>query len=456
MVINHRCSSAMLLRKFVLLAFIMQSLIPSVAWASGDTLTDALIATYQTNPRLQAQRDALRAVNERYSQASSGWRPTLSAQGRAAASRQEIGATTNNRSITSIGLSASQPLYRGGRTVAAQARALEEINQQRAILLQTEQEIFLQTVNAYVNVIRDFAVLRLNEKNEEVLQRNLEATQDRFQVGEVTITDVAQAESRLAQATAETVRALGNLTSSKANYERVVGRSPENLSKPSSPLTLPTTQEDALTVARAENPRLLAANFARTAASFAVNEQQGALLPEVSAIASISRDTGNLNGSSTASQAGVNVAVPIFQSGAEYSRIREAKQRNAQQRSLLLDEQRAVTEGVISAWDDLQTTRAQIASLNTSITAAEIALEGVKQESLVGSRTVLDVLNAEQELLSVRVNLVRAESAEILAQYSLLASMGRLTAQYLQLQTAVYNPVSDFEAIRGQWFGQGE
>jgi TolC family type I secretion outer membrane protein len=426
------------------------------------TLEEALIATYQNNPQLQAERRALKATDENYNQAFSGYRPQMSLQGSYGrlyedSDRTFSGARTN-RMPRSYGVLLEQPLYRGGRTEADVARALNDVKQGRATLQRREQEILLQAVRAHVGVLRAQAVVRLNENNEEVLRRNLEATQDRFKVGEVTLTDVAQAESRLARAEADKIRAQGELTTAQATFQQVTGLDATALSDPTQAIELPATLDAALKVALAENPRVLAALYARKSAEKTVRIQQGFLLPELSLNARLnnSEDESVLGGNTNTAQATAQLTVPLYQSGAEYSRVREAKQLAAQQRALMLQEQRLVREDTVRSWDSLETAKAQIESIASEVRAGEIAVEGVKQEALVGSRTVLEVLDAEQELLDARVRLVSANADRTVAQYALFSVLGRLTAGGLALQTRIYNPAEHFEKIDHKWIGFGE
>jgi len=426
------------------------------------TLEEALIATYQNNPQLEAERQALKATDENYNQAFSGYRPQVSVQGSYGRVHEEsdrsfTGARTD-RTPRSYGLLLEQPLYRGGRTQADTARAMSTVQQGRATLQRREQDVLLQAVQAYVGVLRAQAVVKLNENNEDILRRNLEATQDRFRVGEVTLTDVAQAESRVARAEASKIRAQGDLTTVQATFKQVTGLDAQALVAPTGALDLPGQLDAALKIALAENPRIAAALYARKSAEQTVRLQEGFLLPELSLNARVNQaeDESVLGGVTDTAQAIAQLTVPLYQSGAEYSRVREAKQLAAQQRALLLQEQRTVREDTVRAWDALETAKAQIESISAEIRAGEIAVEGVQQEALVGSRTVLEVLDAEQELLDARVRLVSADADKTVAQYSLLSVIGRLTAGGLALATPLYNPAAHFETVDRKWIGLGE
>ncbi|GAB4351878.1 MAG: TolC family outer membrane protein [Kiloniellaceae bacterium] len=426
--------------------------------AAAQTLNEALVQTYQSNPTLSAARAELRAVNERVPQALSGWRPTVELQGTTGKAYDEnlrVDNADDGRSPASADLTVTQPLYRGGRTIAGTERAENEVLAQRARLATTEQDVLLNAVTAYADVWRDQSVLQLNINNEQVLTRQLEATQDRFDVGELTRTDVAQSESRLSSATADRIGAEGNLTSSRAIFENVVGSYPGSLQQPPLPSGLPATQDQVVEAAAAANPAVLAATYDELAAQRSVREVEGELLPRVELQGSLSYQHERSSRTSESRSADILavVTVPLYQQGAVSSRVREAKQVASQRRLLVRESLRQVREAAISAWENLLTARAQIAALQQSVRANEIALEGVRQENAVGARTVLDVLDAEQELLDAQVSLVGAQRDEIVASYRVLSAIGRMTAADLGLATAVYDPDSDYRAVRESWFG---
>jgi outer membrane protein len=423
-----------------------------------ESLAQILTQTYETNPDLIAARSELRATNETYNQAISGWRPSISTIGSYGTINEstspKITSGKADRNPSSIGLQATQPLYRGGRTTAATKASLADIERGRAALLDREQNILLATVTAYMDVVAAQAALNVTENNQKVLQRNLDATKDRFRVGEVTLTDVAQAESRLAGAKSEVTTAIGKLNTAKATFERLTGRVPGMLQPPDIVLTLPVNLDEAVVLGRNESPRVIAAIKARESARYQVREAKGSLLPEASLQASAEKNkeqSVSIKDSDTYSLIG-RLTIPLYQSGAEWARVRQAQQIEAQRRSEQLNAERQTTEFTVQSWDGLRTSRSQLEAFSSQIKAAEVALDGVRQEALVGSRTVLDVLNAEQELLGARLNKIRAERDEV-AQYTLLAATGRLTAASLDLKTNVPNPLADFEATRGKWFG---
>lgn len=426
--------------------------------AIAQSLNEALIQTYQSNPTLSAARAELRATNERVPQALSNWRPLVELEGSGGKAYDDNVRPTGNddgRSPASGELVVTQPLYRGGRTVAGTERAENEVLAQRARLATTEQDVLLGAVTAYADVWRDQSVLALNINNEQVLTRQLEATQDRFDVGELTRTDVAQSESRLSSATADRIGAEGNLSSSRATFENVIGVFPESLDQPVLPGGLPISLEDVINAAESSNPNVLATNYDELAALRSVREVEGELLPRVNLQGSVGYQHERTSRSSEGSSAEILaiVSVPLYQQGSVSSRVRESKQVASQRRLLVREAVRRAREDATSAWESLLTARAQIDSLEQSVRTNEIALEGVRQENQVGARTVLDVLDAEQELLDAQVNLVSAQRDEIVASYRVLSAVGRMTAGHLGLGTPVYDPESDYRAVRGKWFG---
>lgn len=439
--------------------------------ASAESLVDALAAAYQSNPDLQAQRAQQRATDEQVPQALSGWRPTVQAQGSYAAVRDranlESPATGTSVAAHSRPLTGSvtltQNLFAGGRTVNATRQAEYAVEAGQNSLLSAEQTTLLNAVAAYMDVIRDQGVVDLNKNNVQVLQRQLEATQDRFRVGELTRTDVAQSEARLSGSKTSLRQAEAQLTASRAAYARVVGHSPEALEKPIPAPNMPQSEEQARIAAEHNNPDLLAARANEASSRAAISVAKGALLPtfDVQAQYQYARDPSSSSLSSTrirssdeSSVMGV-LTVPLYQSGSEYSQVRAAKQQASAALLQISSVQRQVDEGVQNAWEQLRAARSNIISSEEQVKANEIALEGVKQEEQVGSQTTLDVLNAEQELLNARVALVSAQRDEAVAEYNLLASTGQLTARQLQLPVKYYDPKVNAEDVRDKWIGFG-
>ena len=425
------------------------------------TLEEALSAAYEENPTLRAARAQLRGVNEQVPQELSNWRPTVTFNGSGGQQYTDSNSLPSDEDNVTTPLDAQvvvqQPIYRGGRTVAGTRRAENDVRAERQRLLAVEQDVLFEAVAAYMDVWRDEAVLRLTINNEQVLARQLEASRDRFSVGEITRTDVAQSEARLAQATADRIQAEGNLATSRAVFREIIGLEPVSLERPPALPGIPGNQNEVVGEARVQNPDVQAAEFAERSARDEVRVRIGELLPTVNLEGSVSRSENSVTSDSRTEQAQVlaQVTVPIYQSGFVYSRVREAKQVVGQRR-LEIDEarRRAEQEGV-SAWERLTTARAQIESFTSQVRSNEIALEGVRQENAVGARTILDILDAEQELLDSQVELVRSERDEVVASYEVLNAVGRLTAAQIALPVEIYDAESDYGAVKDKWFGIG-
>ncbi len=429
--------------------------------AAAQTLEDALVYAYQNNPALQAQRARLRAVDEEVPAALAGWRPTVEIAGDIGASYSRTdGMVPNAGSHTTaphgVGLTATAPLYQGGRVSAQIDSAENRVNAGRAQLQAVEQSILLDTVTAYMDVLRFLSEIELSRSSERVVRRRLQAAMDRLEVGEVTRTDVAQAEARLAQAGAERVAAEGGMMSARAMYQQVTGQVPSTLSWPPVPMGLPESEEDALAAANDANPSITAASFIAQAAQADIGAASAALRPQISIVGDLRQrfDNSNLIDQTTDASIRASVRVPLYQGGAANARIRQSKQ-IASQRLLELDEsRRTVQEMVAQAWRALTSARAQIAAFESQVAAAAVALDGVEQETRVGLRTTLDVLDAEQEHFKAQINLVRAQREEIVAAYQLKAAIGALTAQQLGLPVDLYDPEAYYRSVReepGEW-----
>ncbi len=430
--------------------------------AHAQSLEEALALAYQTNPTLAADIDALRATNEQLAQAQSGFRPNVSASADIGIAysdddRPGVDGDSDTLNPRSIGIDLVQPVYRGGRTLADIERAQNVIEAQRGVLKATEQGVLLDAVTAYMNVVRERSVLDLNINNESVLERQLQATRDRFDVGEVTRTDVSQAISRLSRATSARIDADGNLASSIATYERVIGATPEDLAFPDMVPPLPSTLDESITMAEARNPSVITAQSNERAANASVDLTSGELLPTINLVGSARRSIdGSVDGSrSSDASVRAELTVPLYQSGSVYSRVREAKHVANQQRVLIEESRRLAIEQAISAWEDHQAAQASTESFVREVEATRVALDGVQQEALVGSRTVLDVLDAEQEFLDAQVNLVTARRDEVVAAFALLSSVGMLTAEDLSLPVEIYDIDADYDRADGRFIGTG-
>lgn len=430
--------------------------------ASAETLQEALASAYLTNPELTAQRAAQRALDETVSQGNAAFRPTLGSAANFNQDFIEPGDFTDDGRQFTASVRLNQPVYAGGRNIANVRGADQRVFAGRQNLRSTENRVLLSTVTAYADVLRDQRLVDLTTNQVRVLEEQLRASSDRFDVGDVTRTDVAQSEARLANARSQRIGALGRLTASREAYRRIVGRAPADLVFPPPLPPLPGTVEQAVDIAAAEAPPLLAARFQEAAARYDVRVQQAGRLPTLSASTDIGYQNVSL-GSSNANQgftvtdfsqsAGAILTVPFYQGGAVSSRIREAQARRSQAMENIAIAERQVAENVRNAWEQIETARATIQAAEVAVRANELAVEGTRQENLVGSRNILDVLNAQQELLLAQVNLVTARRDEYVAGYALLAAMGRAEAGPLQLPVETYDPAVYYKSVRNKWGG---
>ena len=464
-------------------------------FAQAQTLQDALTSAYNTNPQLQAERATLRATDENVPQALANWRPTVQISGSegidhnsqhqdcsklslginpctgasASLTPAQLAAiglgsspntlnSTANLSPQTQALTVSQPIYRGGRTEAQTEQAMNLVRSERAHLSSIEETVLLSAVTDYMNVVRDQATLDLNINNEQVLRRQLEAAQDRFRVGEVTRTDVAQAEAAYAAAIAGRQQAAGNLQISRSAYERDIGQAPGKLAPPSGVPELPTSRDEVTALATDTNPDVISAQFAQQAAEDNIRVVRGQLLPTISLNASAQRLSETQGAGKVIDDFSLTgqLTMPLYEGGAIYSQSRQASQTAAQRRSQVDNARVTAVQQAAQAWEQLVSDRAQITSEQSQIKANEIALDGVQQEASVGSRTVLDILNAEQILFQSRVNLVTSQHDEVVAEFALASALGRLTAKQLNLPVVFYDPQEHFDAVRDKWIGFGE
>ena len=446
---------------FVRLRYLIAS-VSFVALMSGaahaSSFEDALGAAYTNNPLIKAQRQKLEATDEGVSQAVSGFRPTIGGTFDAGRQRTSFGGAADTYSnATTKALRIQQPIFRGGGTWSSYQSALQHVKAGQYDLSAIEQKVMLDSVTAYMNVVETSAILDLSRKNADVLAEQLKAANTRFQVGEVTRTDVAQSEARLSDAKSRVIGAEGDLLGAMATYERTIGIRPEGtLAVPEKLPELPASLDEALARARDANPQLLSALHVAKASDYDVNTNESSLLPQVNLVGTLTRQTGSgATGGSDFDQdkIGVEVAIPLYQSGAEWSRVREAEATARQRSHESIDRRMSVDESVTQSWEQLESAIATIGTRNDQIKAATLALDGVKQEQQYGSRTVLDVLDAEQELFTARTNLVQAQRNRIVAAYTLAYNLGQLTPQNLGLQVAAYDPQAHADDVRWQTLG---
>jgi outer membrane protein len=440
--------------------------------AQSSTLQDALAAAYANNPTLQAARAQLRATDEGVPGALAGWRPQVTinmaagpAQTRISSpsvnpftGQSQIVSQTSHLNENAESVTVTQPLYRGGKTRSSVNKAENLVMSQRATLLATEEQVFSDTVNAYVTVIQDQQLLALDQANEALLTKELQATNDRFRVGELTRTDVAQAEAALASATATRQTAEGTLQTARATYVQEVGEPPGKLVDPQ-PLKLPNkTLEEAKALAGRNNPNVVSALFADAAARDAFDVAYSALLPQLSLQGAVSH-TQNQVEPGYAENAGtllLNLSVPIYQGGSEYASIRQARQQELQARNQLEEQRRAAVQQVTAAWTEVEAARAAIISGRAAVRASQIAVEGLEREALVGSATTLDVLEQVQTLLNAQTALVQSLAQVITSSYQVAAAVGRLSARDLNLQVQLYDEKAYYNAVHDLWVGTGD
>ncbi|MCC3859795.1 TolC family outer membrane protein [Pseudemcibacter aquimaris] len=449
----------MLLKPVLCTATAIAALMGSTFYASAaDNLNDALATAYLNNPDLEAARASQRAVDETVNQAIAGWRPTIVGTGQWSKQENErTGAFSNNATTTpkSIGISIEQPVFRSFQTVNGTKEARSNAEAGRAQLANTEQQILLNVVAAYSDVIRDEAFLEFTTNNVIALQRQLQASEDRFAVGEITRTDVAQSRARLSRAQSEKIAAEATLTASRAAFQRVVGNEPGTLEREVQLPPLPASEEAAYDIASRNHPLIVAANASEKAADYAVKKQYGGLGPTVNVGASWTKSWDSFlpGDRSTAKAIYANLRVPIYQAGIQASIVRQSKQRRSQFRMEAISAERQVQELVRNAWESYREASARIVSTQAQLDANEIALEGVRQEADVGSRTILDVLDAEQELLDARVNNARAVRDRTVAAYNLIANIGQLNATDLGLNVPFYDAEQRSKDVEHKIYG---
>lgn len=430
----------------------------------AETISDALARAYSTSPDLNQQRAATRAIDENLPKSLAGYRPTVTATANSGWQHTRTsgpGSTKQNYEKDAFprgpGITVTETLYNGWRTPNTVSQSEALVLQARQTLRLSEQNVLGAAAAAYMNVLRDTAILNLQKTNIEVLQQQLKQTRDRFQVGEVTRTDVAQAEASLAQGQAAAFSAQSNLQSSLAAYRQLIGVDPKNLA-PAKAIDgiVPTTIDESITAALTEHPSVQAALYNVDALTLAVKINQGQLLPTVSVSGTVVKnydfsgvpDSRYLNGAVVGT-----LSVPLYEGGAVYASVRQAKEQlsQAQLQADLSREQ--IRAGVVSTWGNFQNTKFVIEANKAAVRAAEIALNGVREEAKVGQRTTLDVLNAQQSLLQARVSLVTSQRDQVVNSYSLTQAVGRLSAERLGLKVTSYDPRVHYEAVRDKWIG---
>ncbi len=433
----------------------------------AETVGGALIKAYLNNPDINTQRAAVRVADENVPKANAGYLPTISAQGNAGIERADAGligpSNTVSGSATSTlyprgyGVSVNETIFNGNKTISSIRQAESEVFGSREQLRNTEQNTLLSGVTAYMDVLRDTAILDLDRNNVQVLQEQLRETRDRFTVGEVTRTDVAQAEASLSSSQATALSAESTLEASIARYGQVIGDKPTSLA-PVRPIVkpLPKTLPEAISISQVEHPAITASLHGVDAAQLQIKIAESALYPTVAVSGSITNqfDASGVPGLHVLSgQVTGQITIPIYQGGAEYAATRQAKESLSQQELQADSERLQVRAAVVTAWGANQAAVGVVRAARAAVSANEVALAGVREEAKVGQRTTLDVLNAQQALLNARVQLVSAEHDEVVDSYSLLSSVGRLNIPTLGLAVAEYDPRVHFDQVKSKWIG---
>src|SRR5215475_10634156 len=437
--------------------------------ALADTIEAALVRAYQNNPQLNAQRAQVRSTDENVPQALSGYRPKVAVTASAGYQYQDTlttsGGTPNQLVRTdtagtnpprSVGLTATQTLYNGQQTANRTRAAESQVSGSREALRVLEQSVLLSAATIYMDYLRDSAILEVQKSNVRVLEQTLKQTRDRFNVGEVTRTDVAQSEAQLAAGRTQEQSSESQLTTTKANYRRIIGVDPVNPA-PGSPVDrfFPSTLPAAIELSLIENPSVTAAMYGIDVNFLQVKVAEGALLPTITFQAAVNQSNEQtlIAQRSFGASAVAQASMPIYQGGAEWSLIRQSKENLAQQRLNLETTRDQTRANTVTAWGQLEAGKAQVSSAQAQVTASEVALNGVREEAKAGQRTTLDVLNAQQTLVNARIALVTAQHDRVVASYSVLNSVGRLSPQVLNLATTTYDPSVHYHQIRDSWFG---
>jgi outer membrane protein len=444
--------------------------------AAAQSLQSALVQAYQNNPQLNAQRAQVRVTDEAVPQALSGYRPRLSVTASAAESytattskQTSLIPGTNRNQVTdtetvtsgqftplSVGVTGTQTLFNGFQTANRTRLAEGQVSAAREGLRVIEQTILLAAATVYMDLLRDTAIVEVQRTNVQVLNETLRQTRDRFNVGEVTRTDVAQSEAQLAAGQFQLLNSESNLTTTRANFRRVIGSEPGRLS-PAAPVDglAPRNLNAALAVGLDLNPNVTSAMYGIDVANLQVKINEGALFPTVTLTGSAQRSWSPslTQAEQTSWSVGSQVTIPLYQGGGEYALIRQSKESLTQQRLNLEQVRDQTRQQIAQAWGVVQATKAQIESAQAQVRSSETALNGVREEARVGQRTTLDVLNAQQALVNARVTLVTAQRDRVVASYALLNAVGILSPQTLGLNTPVYDPRVHYHQVRDSWIG---
>ena len=443
----------------------VSALLFNIPNASAENLTQALSLAYSNNPTLNAARASLRATDENVPQALSAYRPTISATGSATRSWTNSeylsGSRANSQATTTnLGLQVQQILYRGNRSRNGVKQAEAAIQAARESLKSTEQTVLYNVASAYMDILQNQAILELRKQNVAFLKEQARSARDRFAVGETISTDVSQAEARLSAAISAVKAAEANLSASRANYEFLVGKKPGTLTAGYAVDKLsPKGLQSAISQGTIKHPSVLAAQYNVDVAQLDVKIAEGALLPTVSVSGSASRGWSNNNsgtnisGATNSASVTGSLSIPLYSGGANHSKIRQAKEVLGQRRIELDLARDQVRANIVAAWSTLQSSIPQITAAQAQVKASRLATSGVIEEQKVGQRTLLDVLDAQAELIDARIALVQAQRARIVASFQLASTVGSLSASNLKLKVQQYDPKQHYTAVRDKWIG---
>lgn len=446
-------------------ALMVESTLP----ARSESLKEALTSAYRTNPALEAERSRLRAIDESVSIANSGYRPRIGTSGSLSwektvtdpptATSVTVGPTGNiltedglNRHAR-YGFYASQPLFTGFQVTNQVKIAEANVRSGREVLRGAESNIFTQVVSAYVNVIASRKILGLLEQNTSLMQKHVRSARERLAFNELTNTDVAQAQLRLATAQSAVATGRSEVVTARAAYTTFVGHEPRDLTEPSFPRAIPKSLSEALAIAARENPQIIAAIHREGAARHAVELARGRLLPQVSLVAGWGEDNNHDRGSQTRSTiVEGRVSMPLYEGGEIHAQVRQAKQIHLSQLQSIDAIRADVQQNVTAAWAQYEAARARVDLARQQIRTSQAALDGVRREEGIGQRTLLDVLNAQQDSIDAQVSMVSVRRGELISAYILMAQIGRLDAALLGMDP-IYDPSIHFDEVHRKWFG---
>ena len=427
--------------------------------AQAEDIFEILSQTYNTNPTLQSERAYLRSIDENVAIAKSGYRPTVSLNGAYSDGENNIkkGVGSDGGYNTLSGsANVSQPVFSGFSTVNSVKAADRTVRAAQNSLSNVEQNILLQAATAYLDVMQNQAIVDLQKNNEKLLKTKLDETLERFKVGEVTRTDVSHARARHSQAIADRIASEGTLQSSIAYYIELIGSEPKKLVEPVKMNEfLPKSYDEALKIAQDNSFIIKQAKNLYAAKGYEVYANTGALFPTLSLDGTIGRnksEQGSIDTTTENAEWGINLSVPLYDGGADRARIRQSKYQKWQAQEDVLEAKRAVKSSVQSTWETMKSNESQLKAIEAQIKANEIALEGVQKEEALGNRTILDVLDAYQELLNSRVNDVKARRTYYVSAMNLLASMGKMTAKDLHLNVELYDADKYYQETKDKWF----